>query len=1020
MPNVEMVISSQTRAAFDEVGRASPNRRARGALGLARRTATFAASTSMAGTLLFGGLAGGLALPSVAGAQSVVSACGGVQLPASVLRDQIVAPVVNGIAAPVEGTVNDLIETVDSIAALQLPGPAANPLVPAPTPLAIDVTGILDDVNGGLPLTIQALATDGTLVGPGDPCFSSADGFQLDAPQGLSIGGNAVTGLGATGNEATAAEIDAIAFGDNASTGIGSGGAMALGTNAVVDDGAAGAIAIGLGSAVAADAGGSVALGAGASASAGNSVALGAASATLRGAQSGYLAFGLDAPATSAGEVNVGNRTLTGLAAGQLAGDAVNVEQLAAVADDIGDFGTGLSATAAALGGTAAYDPATGTFTPPAYRLDGGAVVAGDVGTALTNLDGRTTVNTTDITNLTTRIGAGTVGLVQQLAVGADLTVGAGTDGDAVAFNRLGGATRVLTGLTNGALAAGSTDAVTGGQLADTNAAIGTLQTGLSGAATAFGAGAAYDPVTGLFTAPGFALEGGTVVERTVGGAVTNLDGRVTTLAGLITGGGVGLLQQAGPGADLTVGAATDGDAVLFNQTGGGTRLLTGLTAGAAVAGSSDAVTGDQLAATNAGLASTAAALGGGAGIDPVTGVLTAPAYSLDGGAVIATDVGDAIGNLDGRTTANTTAIVDLSTQISTGSVGLVRQAAPGADLTVGAATDGDAVAFNRAGGATRLVTGLSAGAVADGSSDAVTGGQAFATGQSIASALGGGAAVTPAGTISAPTYSIGGTGFTNVGSAFAALDDSVTALQNQVGAVNPDGQLAYISVNTASGPARATGAESIASGGGAFATGANTVAYGSNSEATAANASAYGSNASATGTNASAYGANASAGFDNSSAFGAGAAATRANQMAFGTTASTYSMAGITSDASRAAQSGPLDLVTTDAAGNLGSVPLSDFFSGMSGIEGRLDGFERKFDRQSDGIAIAMAMGAVALPADKSFALTGSVGYFNDTAAFGIGAVGQIAENWYVNGGVGVGTERGTVAGRAGLTFAW
>jgi autotransporter adhesin len=66
-----------------------------------------------------------------------------------------------------------------------------------------------------------------------------------------------------------------------------------------------------------------------------NSVALGFGSVTLYGAQTGYTAFGLDAPQTSVGEVNVGNRTISGVAAGRVDQDAVNVAQLKAVASRI-------------------------------------------------------------------------------------------------------------------------------------------------------------------------------------------------------------------------------------------------------------------------------------------------------------------------------------------------------------------------------------------------------------------------------------------------------------------------------------------------------------------------------------------------------------------------------------------------------------------------------------------------------------------------------------------------------------
>ncbi|MDF3939682.1 YadA-like family protein, partial [Achromobacter denitrificans] len=64
---------------------------------------------------------------------------------------------------------------------------------------------------------------------------------------------------------------------------------------------------------------------------AGNSVALGAGSSAARGAQEGYEAYGLAQPQGSAGEVNVGGRQITGVAAGSEDTDAANVGQLRAV-----------------------------------------------------------------------------------------------------------------------------------------------------------------------------------------------------------------------------------------------------------------------------------------------------------------------------------------------------------------------------------------------------------------------------------------------------------------------------------------------------------------------------------------------------------------------------------------------------------------------------------------------------------------------------------------------------------------
>jgi autotransporter adhesin len=86
-----------------------------------------------------------------------------------------------------------------------------------------------------------------------------------------------------------------------------------------------------------------LALGRNAQATFANSVALGAGSATTVGAQVNYAAFGLSAPQSSAGEVNVGNRQITGVAAGSADQDAVNVAQLKSVSSKV----DGLSAAVA-------------------------------------------------------------------------------------------------------------------------------------------------------------------------------------------------------------------------------------------------------------------------------------------------------------------------------------------------------------------------------------------------------------------------------------------------------------------------------------------------------------------------------------------------------------------------------------------------------------------------------------------------------------------------------------------------
>ncbi|RZM06214.1 MAG: hypothetical protein EOP67_75320, partial [Sphingomonas sp.] len=267
----------------------------------------------------------GLATTSLLAAQSasaqttpapnIVGACSGVSLPRSVVTD-ILSPVVTGIANPVQSTVNPILSNVKSISGvltvsvLGLPPLVANlPSVPTPA-LSIDVAGILNDAANNAPLTLSVLNSNGVAVGPNDSCVTQADGFTLRTPAGIAIGGNRITGLGANGFEAFAADPNAIAFGNSARTGAGAVGAIAFGGQAQVADNATGAIA----------------LGTGASATAANGVALGAGSVSSRAAATGYTAIGLAVPQNSAGEVSVGaagaERQITNVAAGTAATDA--------------------------------------------------------------------------------------------------------------------------------------------------------------------------------------------------------------------------------------------------------------------------------------------------------------------------------------------------------------------------------------------------------------------------------------------------------------------------------------------------------------------------------------------------------------------------------------------------------------------------------------------------------------------------------------------------------------------------
>jgi len=265
----------------------------------------------------------------------------------------------------------------------------------------------------------------------------------------------------------------------------------------------------------------------------------------------------------------------------------------------------------------------------------------------------------------------------------------------------------------------------------------------------------------------------------------------------------------------VTLGGGTDG------------TTITNVAAGAVNATSKDAINGSQLFGT---AQSVADSLGGGATVG-ADGKVGAPTYNVGG-----TDmhnVGDALSNLDGRTTENTGAIGDLKDQLAGSGLVDPVTGAPiaavtyddatkssvtlgGKDATtpvtlknvadgkadhdavnvsqlkttglVGEDEDGNltslAVGYDDAtkskvtlGGGTdgTTITNVAAGAVNASSKDAINGSQLYGTAQSVADALGGGAKVNPDGTVEAPTYNVGGTDVRTVGDALSNLDGRVT-----------------------------------------------------------------------------------------------------------------------------------------------------------------------------------------------------------------------------------------------------
>ncbi|WP_429534998.1 YadA-like family protein [Paraburkholderia sp. WC7.3d] len=361
--------------------------------------------------------------------------------------------------------------------------------------------------------------------------------------------------------------------------------------------------------------------------------------------------------------------------------------------------------------------------------------------TAITSIDGRVTSVEGSVTNLTQQLDGGSVGLVQQDATSKVITVARGLDGTTVDFGGTDGA-RTLSGVKAGALGDTSTEAVNGSQLHATNQNVTTNAAGIATNQTAI---------------------------TSIDGRVTSVEGSVTNLTQQLDGGSVGLVQQDATSKAITVARGLDGTTVDFSGTDGA-RTLSGVKAGALGDTSTEAVNGSQLHATNQNVTTNTAGIA--ANTTNVAANKTA------------------ITSIDGRVTNVEGSVTNLTQQLDGGSVGLVQQDATSKAITVARGLDGTTVDFSGTDGA-RTLSGVAEGAIAAGSKEAVNGSQLYANSASVAAGLGGGSAVNADGTISAPSYSVGGTTVHSVGDAVTNLDDRVTEnttditkLQTQVGDV--------------------------------------------------------------------------------------------------------------------------------------------------------------------------------------------------------------------------------------------
>jgi autotransporter adhesin len=139
-----------------------------------------------------------------------------------------------------------------------------------------------------------------------------------------------------------------VAQGNGAGQHVSGDGNIAIGNDAGVYVSASRSMSLGNASRASAD--DAIALGSSATAAHANSVALGAGSVTTRGAQSGYKAAGLAGAQSSAGEVALGNRQVTGVAPGSASTDATNVGQVQGMVKEGVDSANAYTDTVAAQG----------------------------------------------------------------------------------------------------------------------------------------------------------------------------------------------------------------------------------------------------------------------------------------------------------------------------------------------------------------------------------------------------------------------------------------------------------------------------------------------------------------------------------------------------------------------------------------------------------------------------------------------------------------------------------------------
>ena len=305
-----------------------------------------------------------------------------------------------------------------------------------------------------------------------------------------------------------------------------------------------------------------------------------------------------------------------------------------------------------------------------------------------------------------------------------------------------------LHNVADGTVAAGSTDAVNGGQLASVTGQVGTLATlavqyddATRARATLGGVGTGAAPVAlgnvaagALGAASTDAVNGSQLFATNTN--VTNTNTALTNLTTTITNGGIGALQYTNAATPTVPNGGVPTNDVALVGAAPGAVALHNVADGTVAVGSTDAVNGGQLA-TVTGQVGTLAALSvqyddatrarvtlGGVG----TGAAPVAIGNVAAGA-LGTSSTDAVNG--SQLFATNTNVTNLTTTIANGAIGALQYANAATPTTPnGGVPSNDATLVGGAAGAVALHN-VADGVVATGSTDAVNGGQlALVSGQ--------------------------------------------------------------------------------------------------------------------------------------------------------------------------------------------------------------------------------------------------------------------------------------------------